>query len=321
MTKSPPKGVSVSKSSIGTFDDCERRWALQYRFYNVPPEMERDVQYQRRLMGANALVGQIADDCITYLLRHYHKSGEWRDDVKRGIANLLQQYLDDTARWRTQYEAMVSKPESGRRQPIDRVFFGNPYSPEELDEIREAALLAVRSWQESPVPGWLVELGTDHWHPPAPAETPFFVLNGFAVWANYDFIVQTPEQTIIFDWKTGKRNQWSEESLIDQLHTYAQYVQTDMNASLETTRLFGVWLSLGHEFCLEEVRLDVARLEGLKRRWIERHALLTGRLKGLPFGGGPLIFERFPPTGYPNKCASCPFHACEYWQQVADSKA
>lgn len=284
--------------------------------------MELDLTYQRKLMGEYALVGQIADDCITYLLRRYLSDGVWRTDIERGISKLLDQYLIDSKKWQTQYELRVSKPGDLRRQPIDREFFGNPLTEPEKDAVREAALLAVRNWQASSLPDWFVELGPQHWHPPvADSAAPYFMYNGIGIYAKYDFIIQTPEQTLIFDWKTGKRSQYSEQAIADQLHTYALYTEAEMSANLKATRLFGVWLGLGPDHCLEEVSIDMARIQRLQGAWVERHALLVERTKGIPFGPGEVLLQRFPATGYPNKCPSCPFHCCEHWQQVADSKA
>lgn len=301
---------------MGTFDECERRWALHYQRWKTPPEMRRDVMYQYKLMPSNAWVGQIADDCITSMLRKYHEKQSWPQQIEKGIRHLVQQYLDETQRWIYQYESGVEDPESGRRQPIDRVFFGRDYSPEEIDGVVGKAMESVQAWLDSGIRDELVALPLDSWQLPPSDFTPWFDCDGVPVWAKYDFATHTPEETRIYDWKTGELNEYSDRSLIDQLHTYALYAFSEWQASPQTVKLFGVWLSIGAEMCAQETKFQPEVAERLKAQWKERYRELKERLGKVPYGGGPILFDLFPMTDQPRKCLYCAFHCCEGFERA-----
>lgn len=311
--------VTVSKSSLSMFDECERKWLLHYQRFRMPPSLKREILYQYRLMGLNALVGQIVDDVVTYSLRLYERKLEWPKHPASGAKKLLEQYIEETARWVYQYESRVAEPVAGRRQPIDRYFFESLPSDDEREALLERAEVLVRTWFDSGIPEKLVEYGVESWKTPPAGEPlpPSFESDGVVVWAKYDFAIHRPSETILFDWKTGKVTKDSENDVQDQLHTYAAYAIDQWQASPNHLRLFAVWLSSGAESCIHEYPFEPDRLIELKKVWTEKHATISSRLKQA--GPNPdHLFDAFPMTNNLGSCKYCRFRSCEGYARLTE---
>ncbi len=306
-----PKGISVSKTSLGTFDECERKWALGYRPWLLPPEMEREARLQHKLMPFPALVGQVVDDTITAGLRLYHRKGYWPKDWHAGARDLLAQYWKASAEWIRAAETGGDLPEL-RRQPVDRVFFGEPLSEAENARLLERIDESLDVFLASEVRDWAAGFDVAMWELPQSGETPWFLWDGIPVWAKYDFAIRTPERTYLVDWKTGKIDVASAR---EQLHIYAAYAIETWSVPRDQLTLRTVWLAAGPESCVNDEEVDVDVLGRLYAQFRERHALLTARDAEARKGPGAL-FEQFPKTGFPNRCRWCAFRVCEGYAEA-----
>jgi|CXWL01.1.fsa_nt_gi hypothetical protein len=307
--------VTLSKSSIGLYEECARKWALHYQAKRTPIEIRREVLFQKRLMGYFALVGQVADDAITYSLRKYVAKGEWPKDLGKGIRNLIQQYLDETEQWRYMHESGTNEPQEGRRQPIDRYYFDGLPSEEEVELIAENVSGFVDTWFASPVPQMLLDYGVDTWEVPIINTTPSFKFEKITIWAKYDFAVRTPDETILFDWKTGRVSDYSENEIRDQLHTYAEFAIREWGAEPGKIKLYGVWLAAGAENCLTEYPFEESRLGNLEREWQAKHETFVHLLESAGRNYEHL-FDVFPLTQQVHRCKGCKFRACEGFGRI-----
>jgi hypothetical protein len=308
--------VTLSKSSLATYSECPRKWALHYQRWKLPPEIKRDVYFHYRLMPLNALVGQVVDDTITAMLRHYYNKQKWPVKIAEASEKLLRQYIDESVSWINQYEAGQMEPVQGRRQPIDKLFFDQPFSEQEIAEILLQVAQGVQSWINSSIPEFLLSQPLETWQLPPVGETPGFEIDGMFVYAKYDFALFGPEKTIIYDWKTGKVNAQTEEAVTDQLHTYALYAIQEWKCQPEQLSLKAVWLSLGGEMCEQDIAFDPARAEALKSEWRQRYAELVELLKGT-WDNPNLLFQRFPLTDKLYRCERCSFRSCEGYARLS----
>lgn len=262
-------------------------------------------------MGMFALTGQLVDDLITASLRKYHRKQEWPLNLEKGAVTLLQQYLDETQRWLEQRSFYIEDPDKGRRQPIDEFYWNGMPNQEAKDSIVAEVVHLARAWFDSEVPAMILKRPLDQWRiPESGGELPTFALDGIRIYAKYDFALHSKQETLIFDWKTGKVGPKSEADVAEQLHTYGKYAMDVWGSKPENLRMFAVWLSAGAQSCLHEVPFTPEVLANLQDLWCERHRVLTSKLEIA--GNNPAaILEQFPMTSAVFRCASCRFRVCE----------
>lgn len=312
-----PPFPAVSKTSVGVLSDCERRWGLQYQRSKVPVAIRADIALEAKLMPSAALVGQVVDDVITAALRKYVERGRWpRKALALASETVLQQYLDASATW-IRLRKQRLPPAELRRQPIDRVYFGDPYSAAELVEIRERIAWLLEVWEDSEIREWATGFPVETWRVPEYGVTPWFMWEGVPVWSKFDFAIVAPGKTFIVDWKTGEAKGSTELAAKEQLHIYGKYAMETWGCSRDEIVLRTVWLSAGAERCVHDQGLDVetlARLYGLFRGV---HADLRLRLERVG-RGGERLYEEFPRTGFPNRCRWCPLRSCEGYAEAEE---
>lgn len=308
-----PPFPSLSKTSLGAFRDCERRWALQYQKHKLPDELKVDIALEAKLMPHNAFVGQVVDDTITGALRTYQEKGYWprKKSLEEYARELFGQYLSATERW-IYLRKTRSKPEDLKRQPIDRVYYGLPYKETEKQELFARIDACLKCFQESEIPEWVTSFDPGYWRVAEKGTAPWFDWDRIAVYAKYDFAIVTHDHTYIVDWKTGEAKKESEASATDQLHIYAKYAMSVWGSRREDMTLRSVWLSSRPEKCIHDQSVDVDVLARLFRDFKKTHEDLKQRLKRAEFGLEAL-FEQFPKTGFPRRCKQCAFHSCEGW--------
>lgn len=305
-----PPFPSVSKTSLGAFEDCERKWALNYQWWKVPQAIKGDIMLERKLMPFTALVGQVVDDTITAALRCFHTKGYWpKKPLAKASEELFEQYLETTRKW-IQFRKHRQDPDDPRRQPIDRVYYGEPILSSEKAELLERIAGCLDSWEAAGIKEWVSGFEPETWRVPESEFTPWFDWEGVPVWAKYDFAIVTPGKTYIVDWKTGKPEKRAVDAAQDQLHTYAAFAMRKWNVPRDEIVLRAVWLAAGPERCIDDRTVEVDVLARLYRHFKEFHADLINRMKAVGRNGENL-FESFPKSGYPNRCRWCHFHSCE----------
>lgn len=313
--------ISLSKSSLATYDECPRRWALQYLRYKLPFNLKREATYQRRLMSLYALSGQLVDDLITASLRLYCRKQKWPSSLEAGARKLLDQYIEETRRWLEQHALYIEDPDSTRRQPVDEFYWNGMPHKEAKDAIVAEVVHLAQTFFDSEVPAMILERPLETWRVPEPdSEIPIFDLDGIKVYAKYDFAITTPSETIIFDWKAGKLTSKTEADVVEQLHTYARYAFDVWGSTPENIRLFAVWLSVGASNCIHEVRYSPELIEDLERHWREKHRMLTSKIEAA--GNNPIaLLEQFPMTNAIFRCATCRFRVCEGYSRAKPAES
>lgn len=317
----PAPRPNISKTSISVFDECQRKWALMYEKFKTPRMIRRDVILQAKLMPFNALAGQVVDDTIGYALKHYRKEKQWRTDLMDGARRLVQQYFDITEEWIRFAELKIEPTEHAKnhpRQPIDEVFYNGSLTEQQYDALLDQIELCLQNFMDSEIRQIITQYDPATWIDNK-GETPWFMDGDVPVYAKFDLAVNTPEEVLIFDWKTGKVSPTAEEGVRDQLHTYAAYAMSEWKATADKLKLSAVWLSTGPN-CIDPVPFEQERLERLRIKWADRHALLKDRAEVYEKDWDQL-FDIFPLTQNINRCKNCQFHVCEGYGRVINRDA
>lgn len=311
---------------MSEFDDCQRRWAYHYCWYDFdyfefPDPLKRECQFHSKLMGQEAFAGQVVHDVIDELLRSriegrlpfYDQGSEAISDVIDAAVNrakeIAREYVQTSRDFIKAYQS-GEKPPRMHRQPLYRIFFDLGWDGSAKAEFRKSVESALMHFLDSDLYASLQSEDPVYYEMPPQGGAPWFLDRNVPVYANYDFALRKPEQTTLFDWKTGKVNQWAERDVTDQLHTYAAYAMEKWRTPPEEIKLVAVWLSLGKDKT-HEIGVDMNRLERLRQEWRERHRLLSRRREEAK-GDVEKLFEIFPMTGIEkNRCRTCNYRFCE----------
>lgn len=320
-----PEGLALSKSKLQTFDECERKWAYSDGFsWEVLDDRVKFVlKAQARLMPFPMLAGQVVDDTITESLRHYFDCGQWLPNPLQRATAIVKEYLDCSREYAERVQSNQKWPHT-HRQPLDRIFFGEPISPDEKRAATECMRECIEHFFASALPDHIASFPIEQWRLPSKAQNeqriPWFIFEDIPVYANYDFAILTPEKTTIYEWKTGRSDS---EAAIEQLHWYAVYAHERWLVPYEQIRLAPVWLRSDPQALrpeLLEVPVDVQRIEAITTRWRTMHALLSERVSQAK--DHESLERLFPTTGFMHRCGRCVFRACPgYRQYVEEARA
>lgn len=325
-----PDRPNLSKTSIEIFNRCERRYALQYLYWLAPVDekLKREFKFQGKLMAHEALAGQLVDDVITGAIRRYVNKGEWpspRGWMKAARA-FYGEYVEKSELVRNAYDAGKEYPVSERpptsgnsgksdRQPLLRLFYNEPPTAKDEAEMWTHIEKCIGNFLESDILSRICEYPVNYWRPPTIGVVPWFVYKGIPIYSKYDFAIHSPDETWIFDWKTGKPGQIAEREARRQLHTYALFAREKWGADLSRIRLSAVWLATGPE-CLHEEPLSTEVISDLEEIWESR--IVELRRRDRLYREGKLnLFQLYPTTGFPKECSRCSFRACEMYAEAA----
>lgn len=318
----PPKGkyaFKISRTQIDVFRRCERKYLYGYNSWSLSHEQGRECRFRHKPMGKNVLVGQLVDDVVTAILRRYKETGAFPSNADKAAPKFLEQYLDDSKSWRAAYDSGAEEPPETRRQPIDAYVWGEWPTEDELQGIIESANKFVRTWEQSAIPKEVAGFDVEclRVQEPGSKAAPVFPLQGYEVFAKYDFAIIEGSHATLYDWKTGRVSPQSEASATEQLHIYAMYAESEWKIPLENMELVPVWLALGPEMCRDSKTVDLSRIEHLRDdllsllRDLEKRKKLT---RNLP---DPSIEAMYPMTDNLQECAYCPFIHCEGKKRTA----
>lgn len=273
-------------------------------------------------MAKNVLVGQLVDDVLTAILRRYKEVGAFPNNAEKAASKFLEQYLEDSKNWRTAYDSLVGDPPETKRQAIDSYVWGEWPTEEELQSLIESTNKFVRTWEQSEIPKEVAGFSVEclRVQEPGAKAAPVFPLQGYEVYAKYDFAIIEGNHATLYDWKTGRVSPQSEASATEQLHLYAMYAESEWKIPFENMELVPVWLALGSEFCRDSKTVELARIEHLREELLsllkdlERRKKLT---RNLPDSS---IEAMYPLTDNIQECVFCPFVHCEGKKRTAQPK-
>jgi hypothetical protein len=313
-----PEGLALSKSKLGVFAECERKWAYldAFSWDVLDPRVKFLLKAQARLMPFSMLPGQVVDDTITESLRHYFDTRQWLPDPLQRAKAIVKEYLQFSKEFAERVHNREKWPTS-HRQPLDRMFFGEEITPEEKRAATDCIRECVEHFFASELPDHIASFPIEQWRLPSKAQNepriPWFIFDDIPIYANYDFAIVGPEKTTIFEWKTGRRDT---EAATEQLHWYAVYAHERWLVAYDQIRIAPIWLRSDPQALrleLLEQPVDMQRIESITRRWREMHALLTERVTQAKDHAS---LERvFPTTGFMQHCGRCVFRACPAYQE------
>ena len=305
---------NISKSSMSEFDECQRRWALRYEwfdfdYFDFPEQLKRDCQFHSKLMGNEAFAGQVVHDVIEETLRARKEGGLELVDPFQRAKEIAREYAWESELFLEAYRS-GEKPPKIHRQALARHFFQEGFDGHSKAEFRKSVETALMNFFDSQLYRTILETDPAFYELAQKGSAPWFMDGHVPVYANFDFALRTPGKTTLFDWKTGKVSPRAELDVKTQLHTYAAYAMDTWRTPPEELRLVAAWLSAGKDQIFE-TNLDPQFLKLIQKAWRERHFELSQR-RARARGSVERLFELFPATGMEKKnCKSCSFRFCE----------
>ncbi len=332
----PPK-PNISYTGRKKFSECMRSWFFQY--YNsmiTDEDLKESIFRQSKLMPAEALAGKVVDDAITFALFHLKHKGMLPERLEDIAMRILTEYGKFTLRWK---RAILGGQRifDNNLQPVDRLFFDDPYSAEEKSALKDKIRLCIANFVNSDVLEEIRSYPVESWKIPPQKECkplpdalmreidplfetprdfpaiPWFQMQDIPIYASYDFMVVTPDFAMIIDWKTGDKNRgWT--FAVEQLHYYVAYVLEEYHVPSENISLQAVWLSQNAE--KQIIFLNSEQLSQMKLRWEQDYKRFKQLLSDLRYGGD--WRKQFPITETFYVCVRCPFRACEGYGRKSD---
>ncbi len=312
--KRPEEPLTTSYLSHKAFKECKRLWLYRYAPDRiVSGEALWEVIREGRLLPTSALLGRVVDDVITAALRFRKRTGRWPHEPASAVRKVLGDYVAFSRDWANAVANREKWPRRSDRQAIDRLYYGEEFDLDEIEELISRGEELVKRWFNFPLVSDLDALNVETWRIPEGAVTPHFLLGDVKVFAKFDFMTVEPERVRIFDWKTGSV-QRGEQGAREQLHGYADYARHALDIPLSRIELFGVWLSANFT---SADSVDEGLIESLEAAWTAQARSASASLSRLAEGTGDLETE-FPLTEQRWLCRGCVFRACpQHPKQIA----
>lgn len=298
----PPK-PNLSRTSLGTFEACPRKWALSYARDLFPKQFSNEIYLEYRLMDFGVLAGQLVDDVITDSIREYLATKQWSTGLYQKSREIAKEYFQLSKDWRDRKDIKKAV-----RQPIAEVFYGPSPTEAQWEEMFETVQLCLKNFEASEIGSYLESFALSTWRVQEKGSmSPWFVFDGIPIYAKYDFAIVEKDQALLFDWKTG--NPERESAAIEQLHWYAAFAHYEWGIPYESIRIAPIWLRTGVSKPWEEQRVNLELIERLRTQWRERYDSLKSRIDAV-IGEEQDIFEAFPITENRNSCQRCNYRIC-----------
>src|SRR5258708_25622784 len=279
MPKSWPKDwapkPNISLTSMKVFDSCERKWV----YYTQPTEIKGELSFglraEKAIMPWEAFAGQVVDDVIRQALLYYMIKEEWPDD----LLDRAKVVWKDYSKWSFDLRKMAAHHQLGKfgeGNAIDRIYFGDPLDEVQKEGMRNSVRSSLQNFEQSGIKDFIAAYPTESWRltkPITEQSIPWYWQGDVPVYASYDFAVEDGVQAIIFDWKTGKKNRWSEERVKEQLHGYAAFAMAIWKIPPENITLIPFFMGEGTEW--DTFPVDLQYLAKMQERWKSRYAELS----------------------------------------------
>jgi hypothetical protein len=308
---------NISLTSMKAFDECQRRWL----YYSLPNEIKGEVSFgiraEKSLMPWEAFAGQVVDDVLREAFNNYMIDERWPVDLLDRAKAIWKNY----SAWSVELKKRAANRKLsnfGEPNAIDRIFFGDPLGDEQKDRLRNVVRTSLENFETSGIKDFIANYPTETWRitkPIADQPIPWYRFGDVPVYASYDFAIEDGEQAILFDWKTGKKSQWSMERVKEQLHGYAGFAMTQWSVPPERISLIAFFMGEGTEW--DAFPVDMQYLSNMQERWKSRYADLVHRVRQC----GDQLHKweaMFPLTDRVEQaCARCQFRSCEGYGRVA----
>jgi hypothetical protein len=313
MPKAPfPDQPYFSWMAWGMLKTCPRRWFLHNFGRELPAPDGPKFYAERKLSYWNAFAGQLADDGVTELIRHFKKHGVWRQDMADWLHKQALEYRKDSLAYTEAAQAGAELPYV-KRQVLDKYYWGEVPDAAEHRRVLSDARAAVEAFLRTDIPHRIESapreaLMCDH----KDGGFPWASHEGVPVFAVYDFAIKTPDLVTIFDWKTGKLTPEKAQAALEQLHWYALYAIETWGYRPDQIRLASVFLSTTYGY--DETEPDPETLQGIRNSWKERHCDIKDLMQKNPNPSD--LQECFPMTENLRECAGCVFRSCPGYGRI-----
>jgi hypothetical protein len=307
---------TISHSSLHKFLACDRAYALQYH-HSVIPDVAARFEHKResKLQPLNCFPGSIFHETIQRALMTYRQTGSYPPDLFAIAREITRQYITFSKKWVADVEAHPILggvhpywPNHELAQPIESFYYDGDLPPSYRAKMKEKL---IHWFEQFKILSPLLEFSSikpSNWLFPSEVsvKVPWFVLDDeFAVYSNFDFLTRDDGKITIYDWKTGKR-EYGEETVAEQLTTYAQFAVQKWQIAPELISLYAVWVDDGS---VQKVECDRWELERMQNLWRSHQRDWKNRLASAN-GNAEKLFELFPMTNNVRTCANCSFRSC-----------
>lgn len=312
----PPRdsGPAFSYTSRGTYNECLRKWMLQYQTGLLPPDLRSAAYLEKQLLAFGMLVGQVVHDTIDAAQRSFIKSGTWPGNLAQDAEKILKETVRYSRSWTETARRPGGRTErSETMRPVDLFYYNDPLSDETKARVRTEIAEAMAKFTAHPLLERMLASPAEWRLPPKPGPAPWFWSKDLPVYANYDFALVTPDSVTVIDWKTGKRDR-AEARVREQLTAYAAFAVQEWSVPLDRVTALAVWL--GEE---AEPSAFVYTDEELRRAaedWDEERSRMRVRL-ALAEADPPHALEAFPLTQDVWRCTRCTYRSCEGFTRVS----
>ncbi|NDG75038.1 MAG: PD-(D/E)XK nuclease family protein [Synechococcaceae bacterium WB8_1B_136] len=279
---SPQLGWSTTRSE--TFRGCRRRYFYQY-YWKFERELPLNrILLLRQLSSAPMIIGQAVHTVLAAVLRRLLKT---RDPIDQ---SRFQVYVGKTILRELQSCSGLMEVYYGERQPVGAA------------DLQPSVLACMEPFLASDRYHWLQEQLADD--PPFLIEPPGYGearLQELKIYAKVDALLQTPTETVILDWKSGRQDPVKH---LRQLVGYAAWAEHTL--SVEAGRIRCIAAYLQPAYSEVEAQPSKAELDALATEVggeIARMKLLCAD----PERNIPLEKEAFPLTENLGFCQHCAF--------------
>ena len=317
-----PEKPTVSYSTYRTYDECPRKWLLSQLADHLPVALEWQAKQQKTLASWDMFAGAVVDATIASALEHFRQHGAWPAQLHE-IANIHRvQAWQFSKKWATHIRDDYPGPwpKTPPYQPLDRHYYAEPVSEEELRQATATIRQCVERFQHSPVRAFVTSFPVEQWRGPRPpgALPPWCKVGNAPTYAAWDFALVSDEATYILDWKSGKRTAWSEANADEQLLWYALYAAIEWQIPLHAIQVAAVWLSYDGDLAFRSV--DPDHVQHLIDRINARHQELRRRIRLDAFG--KIALEDWPMATKTARCRKCPFRGvCDGYKRLPPPEA
>lgn len=300
----PPK-PTLSWLSYGAFEECPRRWYYRYELDTYPGDEVWELRQQSKLMPWDALCGRVVDDLITAALRRHRRTGNLPVGLSAHAQARMDDYIQFSQKWTDAVLTRGRWPSSPILQPLDRYFFKEVPSDEEIAYVKNKAEACLQNFEASELYQRISATPPDQYvftRDGTPNVWPWFLDGEAPVYVSFDAALRWGSEWLLIDWKTGDAEK-SLERTLEQLHWYAAYLVHSWGLAPELITLAAAYLASPGQISYHPV--NVTRMDGIRRAWARRHADLVSRK-----GKAGKLMDHFPTTSHSHVCQGCAFRTC-----------
>lgn len=292
------------------YDDCQRKWAYKYYEDNFERPLYWQVKAANKLQPATAFAGTVFHDVIEQALKTFVATGALpsSDDMVKAAKSLARDTIEFSWDWSYAVQSNNKWPRRQGLRPIDVIYYDGTFPREFKVSIAEKFGMWTSAFKEFVKGEELLSVPPGQWRFPniGSEAYPWFWHGEVPVYASYDFALSDPEQTRIYDWKTGDRTKGEDYSKTQILH-YAGFAKNHWEIPLASIECYVVWLDDGS---VSYFTPKAPELKLAEDGWTNQHARLKQKVEELR-ADPTRILELFPLTDNVEKCQYCQYRFCE----------